>query len=199
MKYTTVWRSPFSFTQVRGIGHLARSLVDAARDLRQMKAEGVTLYPEGGIGDDYAVLMTTDPHVARKYGFDVEAVTSSADDVVARCPDCGEPVTFCCPVCGVQPGREHRPGCSMEQCPGCGGQAKNCDCPSEGRLPWTGEVPCVTECQEYGWYARLVPGAGWVPCGEDEPGATCDLNRLFREAQWCPRERRFLKKVAATT
>ena len=54
-------------------------------------------------------------------------------------------------------------------------QLISCDCgrtpPLDDRMPWTGVWPGVAECGEFGWFARLVPGTGWVPCGADEPGA----------------------------
>jgi hypothetical protein len=48
------------------------------------------------------------------------------------------------------------------------------------------------ECREFGWYAKMVPGKGWVTCGEDEFGAVEDLNRLHAMAQWDRGQKRFV-------
>jgi hypothetical protein len=103
-----------------------------------------------------------------------------------------------CPHCGVQPGDYHRTGCDIEQCPYCGGQLVSCDCgrmpPLDDRMPWAGVWPGVTECWEFGWYARLMPGEGWMSCQADEPGAAEDLNRLHAEAVWDRADKRFVRR-----
>jgi hypothetical protein len=101
-----------------------------------------------------------------------------------------------CPDCGVGVGEYHRPGCDVEQCPYCGSQLISCCCrrrpPLDDRLAWTALWPGVVECREFGWYARMVPGQGWVSCAADEPGATEDLNRLHVEAKWSRKKKRFV-------
>ena len=101
-----------------------------------------------------------------------------------------------CHDCGVKPGEIHLTGCDVERCPACGRQALSCECSDEeinkySRLPWTGEWPGVSECREFGWYARLVEGRGWVRCEKNDEGASEDLNRLYVEAEWNPKLGRF--------
>jgi hypothetical protein len=102
-----------------------------------------------------------------------------------------------CHDCGALPGELHRGDCDVERCPACGGQYATCDCPRQRRsrrIPWSGRWPGEAECAEFGWYAKLVPGVGWVRCGPDEPGAEPDLNRLQKEARWDHRAGRFVRR-----
>lgn len=96
-----------------------------------------------------------------------------------------------CPDCGCAPGDLHEPGCDVERCPACGKQLISCGC----AIPWSGTWPGVEECQRLGWYARMVPGRGWVPCEKDHPDATENLNRLATDAVWNVREQRFEAKT----
>jgi hypothetical protein len=102
----------------------------------------------------------------------------------------------CCPDCAAGVGEYHVLGCDVEQCPYCGGQLIFCDCrrkpPLDDRLLWSGHWPGVMECREFGWYARMVPGRGWVSCAPNEPGASEDLNRLHVEGGWSRKRNRFV-------
>ncbi len=105
-----------------------------------------------------------------------------------------------CHDCGAKPGEIHgRGGCDVERCPECGYQLISCGCfteetwPADGRrLPWTGIWPGVAECFEFGWYAKFVPGRGWVRVEKDDPEAGPDLNRLHSGAQWDRLKKRFV-------
>lgn len=103
-----------------------------------------------------------------------------------------------CPTCGAAPGQLHAGGCTVERCPYCGKQLFSCCCddsldgvPDDDRMPWSGEYPGVAECRAFGWFARPGP-AGWAPCGQGEPGAREDLNRLYSEAVWDREQRRWV-------
>jgi hypothetical protein len=98
-----------------------------------------------------------------------------------------------CPDCDAPPGHVHRDGCDVERCPDCGGQYFACGCPDSKRprLVWTGRWPGTAEAEEFGWWCKMMPGHGWVPCAKDDEGATEDMNRLYIEAVWNPESARF--------
>lgn len=98
-----------------------------------------------------------------------------------------------CPDCGVEPGALHRLNCDVERCPTCGGQLLSCGHRPRTRfIRWTGEWPGKSECREFGWYAKLLPGRGWVRSTADDPDAHEDLNRLYTDAVWDKRQQRFI-------
>ena len=41
--------------------------------------------------------------------------------------------------------------------------------------------------------AKLVAGKGWVSCANEDPEATFDLNRLYRECRWDASQARFVR------
>lgn len=105
-------------------------------------------------------------------------------------------ITPNCPDCGVNVGEHHINGCDVERCPECGHQALSCSCSfiTAPSIKWTGFWPGVKECQEFGWYSKLVPGRGWCDAQEDDPKSTEDLNRMYMDAKWDKEQQRFVKK-----
>jgi hypothetical protein len=79
-RYLTVWRNKFLTTEAKTLGEMVAGLRSAADTLAAMLADGVTLDPDGGTGDDYAHLMTTDPEVAKKYDMHDEDEFWGIDD-----------------------------------------------------------------------------------------------------------------------
>jgi hypothetical protein len=71
-RYLMLWRNKFLTLDATSLSEMAARLRDAAQTLEAMLADGVTLDPEGGTGDDYAHLVTTDPDVAKKYDMHAE-------------------------------------------------------------------------------------------------------------------------------
>jgi hypothetical protein len=49
---------------------MIESLRAAADELGEMKQAGVVLEQDGGVGDDYACLTTTNEEVAERFGFE---------------------------------------------------------------------------------------------------------------------------------
>jgi hypothetical protein len=52
----------------------------------------------------------------------------------------------------------------------------------------------VADCRAFGWYCKLVPGTGWVPCDQSDPDAEPDIDRLYKEAVWDRRTGRFVRR-----
>jgi hypothetical protein len=66
-RYVQIWRNKFLTVDAKTLDEMISSLHKATATLQAMLADGVTLDPEGGTGDDYAYLVTNNPEVARKY------------------------------------------------------------------------------------------------------------------------------------
>lgn len=101
----------------------------------------------------------------------------------------------CCPDCGVAPGEFHMPGCDIEPCPYCGGQAMfcGCDAPLDDRLAWTGHWPGELEALNHG-YTCLSSSRGYIPCSPDTPGAEPDLNRFHADYEWSRSGRCYVRR-----
>jgi hypothetical protein len=81
MQYEFTWRNKFLTTEVKTIGEMAQTLEGAAQQLRDMEQDGVTLDPDSDMADDYAMLVTDDPEVAHKYGFEEEVEEEDEEEV----------------------------------------------------------------------------------------------------------------------
>jgi hypothetical protein len=69
VQYEYTWRNKWLTAEAKTIDDMIASLRAAADELEAMKKRGVTL--EGsGTADDYAMLVTDDPDVAREFGFE---------------------------------------------------------------------------------------------------------------------------------
>jgi len=113
-----------------------------------------------------------------------------------------------CPDCGAKPNEKHKPGCDVERCPHCGHQALMCLSDESGTLmaccdnmpvtddeliPWTGRWPGMSECEEYGFWCKMVKGKGWVDCDKNDPEAELNLNRLY-DCVWNREDKKFVLK-----
>jgi hypothetical protein len=72
-KYVLLWRNEFLTGGARSIDDMIETLGGGADELRRMKADGVTLDPERGMGDEFAYLTTTVAEVAKRYGMHDES------------------------------------------------------------------------------------------------------------------------------
>ncbi len=71
-RFETLWRNKWLTSEAKSIDDMIASLRAAADHLDEMRKAGVTLEDDGGVGDDYATLVTTDPEVAKKFGMEEE-------------------------------------------------------------------------------------------------------------------------------
>jgi hypothetical protein len=71
-RYETLWRNKWLSSKANTIDELIASLRAAADYLDELRRAGVTLEDNGGVGDDYAKLVTTDREVAKRFGLEEE-------------------------------------------------------------------------------------------------------------------------------
>ena len=115
-----------------------------------------------------------------------------------------------CPSCVAAVSEQHEATCDVARCLTTGWQRRGCSeaapeqqrgsnrtFPDCGHDVWTGRWPGEEECVEFGWFARLDPAHGWVPCAAEAPGAAPDLNRLHTEGVWNPHTVRFDRRNPA--
>lgn len=79
--YTLLWRNKWLTSDAQSLGDMIEALSCAVSTLRRMQEAGVVLDVEGGgIDDDYAALVTTDPRVAEEFGFVLEGDVEGDDE-----------------------------------------------------------------------------------------------------------------------
>lgn len=79
-RYMTIWRNKWLTAEAKSIEDMISMLRSAADNLDQMRKDGVVLDDDGGVGDDYARLVTMDPTVAEKYGLVEESEYWGGDE-----------------------------------------------------------------------------------------------------------------------
>ena len=67
-RYVTTWRNKWLTSEAKSLEEMIAMLRAAAEQLDEMRRDGVILEDNGGVADDYAQLVTTDPKIAAKYG-----------------------------------------------------------------------------------------------------------------------------------
>src|SRR5262249_13164683 len=70
--YTTTWRNKWLTANAESIEDMIASLRAAADELEEMRKAGVYLDDNGSVADDYALLVTHDHTVAKRFGMDTE-------------------------------------------------------------------------------------------------------------------------------
>src|SRR5438270_145771 len=78
-EYERLWRNKWLTSEARTIDDMIDRLQEAAGELRQMRAAGVVLREDDGVGVDYATLVTRDFAVAQQFGFEAEEAEAEAD------------------------------------------------------------------------------------------------------------------------
>ncbi len=78
-RYELTWRNKFLTTHAKSISEMADILESAASDLREMASAGIALAHDSA-GDDYAMLLTADPAIAERFGFEVAEADFDDED-----------------------------------------------------------------------------------------------------------------------
>ena len=61
----------------------------------------------------------------------------------------------------------------------------------QGRMKWTGKWPGEEDCERLGFWQVSAPGGGFKSVDKDYPGASHDLNRLYKDARWNSKKKIF--------
>lgn len=86
-RYETLWRNKWLTADAKTIEDMIASLRAAADLLDAMRNAGVTLEDNGGVADDDASLVSSDPEVARKFGMEEEPEYLDNEDDSAKPED----------------------------------------------------------------------------------------------------------------
>jgi hypothetical protein len=78
--YERTWRNKWLTAQATSITDMIEALREAVAELQEMQAADVVLVDDGGTADDYARLVTDDPVVAAKFGFEEEEPDEEDED-----------------------------------------------------------------------------------------------------------------------
>jgi hypothetical protein len=79
-RYVTIWRNKLLTVDAESLPEMIARVRAATELLESMLADGVELDTNGGTADDYALLVTSDPSIARKYDMQNEAEMFPEDD-----------------------------------------------------------------------------------------------------------------------
>ena len=79
MTYERLWRNKWLTPNSTSIDDMIQRHLDAVEELRGMQQKGVAI-DVSNAGDDFITLLTTDPQVAKEFGFD-EMDVEDVDDV----------------------------------------------------------------------------------------------------------------------
>jgi hypothetical protein len=79
--FECIWRNKWLTADATCLDDMIGSLRQAADELQAMRDAGVTLEDDGCVGDDHAHLVTNDPEVAKKFGFDEDVLEDDDEDV----------------------------------------------------------------------------------------------------------------------
>lgn len=81
--YETTWRNKFLTMEAKSFDEMISMLQGAVDTLKEMREAGVQFDPEGGTGDDYVRLFTTDEALAKRFGLHEEPDYDEEDAVYA--------------------------------------------------------------------------------------------------------------------
>ena len=87
--YERFWRNKWLTLDATSIDDMIARYLDAVEDLRAMQQQGAMI-DASGAADDYITLLTTDPRVAKEFGFsemddaDVEDVEDDGNEDADR-------------------------------------------------------------------------------------------------------------------